>query len=365
MNAHRLADDRIILTCRGALFSGPGGQFRGCLVRCCLLCLACIVLATFPGCVIIPTPEHDLLAGRGEIDESDIAFLEVGKTTREEVLLRFGEPDMVLDEECILAYYWMVSHGYWFVGGYYSGTGGVIPKNYLFILEFNEEGRLNRFERSGSIFSAAQTRLEKWTPRGAEKPARGSCEIIVIDPIPEAPAQPGTLGRSTRPVRFWVGEFRHLGIDQNLGTLIGHKKAAFGVIVADVRTTRPSIDLVRTCVTAQLEAAGHHLVDRDPDVVVTGEIAEFGVTTSINLVTWDALGSLDVILEVQNVARTGAKNLRRYQAKHASGTVLGPSKAHFEEVMRACLEDMQRQMACDAELGNLLGGNQAGSHPND
>jgi outer membrane protein assembly factor BamE (lipoprotein component of BamABCDE complex) len=353
MNTHRLVDERIILTSRGTLFSGPGGQFRGCLVRCCLLCLACIVLATFPGCVIIPTPEHDLLAGRGEIDESDIAFLEVGKTTREDVLLRFGEPDMVLDEECILAYYWMVSHGYWFVGGYYSGTGGVIPKNYVFMLEFDEEGRLKRFERSGSIFSAAQTRLEKWTPRDGEKTVR---EIIMIDPMPEVPAQPSILGTPTPPVRFWVGEFRQLRTDPNAGTLIGHKKAAFGVIVADVRTTRPVIDMVRTSVTAQLEAAGHHLVDRDPDVMVTGEIAEFGVTTSINLATWDAIGSLDVILEVQPVTGTGAKIPRRYQAKHASGTLLGPSKAHFERVMRTCLEDMQRQMASDAELARLLGG---------
>ena len=150
-----------------------------------------------------------------------------------------------------------------------------------------------------------------------------------------------------------------------MGTLIGHKKAAFGVVVADVRTTRPVIDVVRTSVTAQLEGAGHHLVDRNPDVVVTGEIAQFGVTTSINLATWDAIGSLDVILEVQNVTGTGAKTTRRYQAKHASGTPLGPSQKHFEQVMRACLEDMQRQMACDEELGDLLGGNQARSHSSD
>jgi len=44
----------------------------------------------FAGCVIIPTPEHTLLEGRGKIEESDTAFLETAKTTREEVLLRFG-----------------------------------------------------------------------------------------------------------------------------------------------------------------------------------------------------------------------------------------------------------------------------------
>jgi hypothetical protein len=246
-----------------------------------------------------------------------------------------------------------VSHGYWFTGYGYSGAGGVIPKNYLFMLEFDEEGCLKRFERSGSILSTAQARLDKWSPSSGGK-TPGRIPEIIIDPTPEAHAQPGTLGTSTQPVRFRIGEFSCPRTDPNVGTFIGHKKAAFGVIVADVRTTRPVIDLVRACVTAQLEAAGHHLVDRDADVTVTGEVAEFGVTTSINLTTWNAIGSLDVILELQTVAGTGAKIIRRYQAKHVSGTPFGPSKAHFEQVMRACLEDIQRQMASDAELARLL-----------
>ena len=43
------------------------------------------------GCV--PTVEHGLLAGRAEITKQDIRSLKVGNTTREDVLLRFGEPD--------------------------------------------------------------------------------------------------------------------------------------------------------------------------------------------------------------------------------------------------------------------------------
>ena len=86
-----------------------------------------------------------------------------------------------------------------------------------------------------------------------------------------------------------------------------------------------------------------------------GEVAEFDVTTSVNLLTWDAIGSLDVILEVQLATGTGAKIIRRYKAKNVSKTVLGPSDVNFEQVMRACLEDMQRQMASDTELARMLG----------
>ena len=353
MNAQKRKADRISLASHESLLGGSSKRLCGCLVRWCLLLWACMVFATFAGCVVIPTPEHDLLAGRGEINETDIAFLKVGKTTREDVLLRFGEPDMVLHDQRTLAYHWKVAHGYWFTGYGYSGAGGVIPKDYLFMLEFDEQGCLKRFERSGTILSAAQTRLDKWSPSDSGK-RPGKVPEIIIDPTPEARAQPSTLGTSTQPARFRVGEFHRLRADPNVGTLIGHKKAAFGVIVAEVRTTRPVIDLVRACVTAQLEAAGHQLVDRDADVTVTGEVAEFGVTTSINLVTWDAIGSLDVFLELQTVAGTGAKITRRYQANHVSGTPFGPSKAHFEQVMRACLEDIQRQMASDEELARLL-----------
>lgn len=49
------------------------------------------------GCVIIPTPEHGLLEGRGKIEATDLAFLKKAETERQEVLLRFGEPDLILD----------------------------------------------------------------------------------------------------------------------------------------------------------------------------------------------------------------------------------------------------------------------------
>jgi hypothetical protein len=356
MNAQELSCDHTILTSHEILFGAPGGQLWGSVVRGCLILLACIVLAAFAGCIVIPTPEHGLLKGRGKIDESDIAFLEEGKTTREDVLLRFGEPDVVMGDQRILVYHWEVSKGYWLLvaGGPYGAggvAGGDIPKNYLFMLEFDEEGRLKRFERSGSLWSKAQYRLDKWTPPDSEKLNR---QIIMIDPTPEACTQAVTPGSLARPVRFQVGEFRDQRAAGNKGAFIGHKKAAFGVIVADVWTSRPAIDMVRAAIKAQLEAAGHNIVDRDADLTVTGEVKEFGLTTSVNLATWDAIGSLDVIVKLHPTPTTGESIIRRYQAKHTSKTLLGPSKAHFEQVMCACLEDMQKQMASDPDLARLL-----------
>lgn len=355
MNGKELSTDHVTLTVYETLLSVSGWQLWKCLASCCIPFIVCIFLIGFAGCVVIPTPEHGLLEGRGKIDESDIAFLLVSKTTREEVLLRFGEPDWILHDQRILIYHWNVSHGYWFVGGGYSAAGGPIPKNYLFMLEFDEEGRLKRFDRSGSIWISEKSRIDKWTPPGFEKPSPKNREIIMIDPIPKANSQTVNLDTEFRPIRFRVGEFRDRRTSPHTGNFIGHKKAAFDVIIADIHICRSATVIVREAVAQQLQVMGHQLVYKDADVTVIGKVVEFGVTTSVNLLTWDAIGSLDVILEVQLATGTGAKIIRHYKAKNVSKTVLGPSDVNFEQTMRACLENMQRQMTSDTELVRLFG----------
>ena len=126
------------------------------------------------------------------------------------------------------------------------------------------------------------------------------------------------------------------------------------MIVADLRTSRPFIDLMRSAITAQMEAAGHRLVDQNPDITLTGDITEFGVTAPYSLSSWDAVGSLDITVKVHSSRTAGDPLIRRYQARHVSKRVFGPSREDFEQVMRACLEDMQRQMATDPDFARLL-----------
>jgi len=299
--------------------------------------------------MVIPTPEHTLLEGRGKIEESDMVFLESTKTTREDILLRFGEPDLILNQDRILIYHWTVSHGYWFAGGGYSAVGGPIPKDYLIMLEFDEQGHLKKYERTGSILTSPQARIDKWTPHGIDNLSHMNREIFLIDPIPRLfrPETPAS------PVSFRMGEFHPLVNGFHGDNLIGHKIAAFGVIIADVRTCRPVIETVRSAVIAQLENVGHRLVDQDEDVIITGDLEEFGVNTSISLSSWSAVGSLDITLKFCFSSSPQDLIIRRYQSSHVSKTILGPSKDDFEQVMRACLEDMQQQMATDAELTKL------------
>lgn len=139
----------------------------GLLARCASLLLG-LILVALQGCALpIPTPEHGLLSGRGEINEAAVAFLGVAKTTREEVLLRLGEPSATLDDERTLIYRWSV------VGAYVDGGNifGIwpIPKHYQVLFEFDDRGRLKRFERSPAAW-------DEWTPpKGAGACAMGGC----------------------------------------------------------------------------------------------------------------------------------------------------------------------------------------------
>ena len=152
------------LSYRKILTKKKGDQSLRLLVRGIIGVWVCLALVSANGCMIIPTPESGLLAGRGKIEEADIAFLKVGVTTRENVLLRFGEPDAVLHDQRILAYYWAVSVGYIIV----YNAGGEIPKYYLFILEFDDAGLLKQAEISASGWDTIEARLNKWV-RSTEK----------------------------------------------------------------------------------------------------------------------------------------------------------------------------------------------------
>lgn len=319
----------------------------------CLLWFAGLLVGGLAGCVIIPTPEHGLLEGRGKIEAADIAFLRQGETRREEVVLRFGEPDLILDHDAILVYRWEVSHGYWAVGAQGGAAGGPIGKTYLFMLEFDADGRLKRFETSGSIWKSPKARLDQWAPREAEKLSR--LPVYVINPVPQVRAQGDPSLRPADPVRCQMGEFRPVGKAPAADRIIGHM-TAFGVIIADVQTRRPVADVVRAAVAAGLEAAGCRLASENAAILVTAEIAELGVAASVGLWAWEVVGSLDVTLKLHAPSRALEPLCRRYQSRQTVKTTNGPAEEDFDRVVRVCLEDLQRQMAADAALAQALGG---------
>jgi hypothetical protein len=314
-----------------------------------LAMLACLLATGLAGCLFIPTAEHGLMDGRGIIEEADTAFLADDTTLREDVVLRFGEPDLVIDQGRFLVYHWSRVQGYLFLGGGYTGQLIPLERNHFLVLEFDEAGHVKEFELTGRLPASLSSRTAKGTWRDTVQRKH-----IVIDPAPEAPAGPDAPGIATPAIRLGMGEFRRSGADAMPANLVGHKTAAFGVVVADVLVPGPLMDVVRTAVAAQFEHAGHVVVVQGADVVVSSEAVQFGVTTPVHLSSWDAVGSLDITLTFSCASTGRALLVRRYQSTQVAKTVRGPAADEFQQVTRACLEELQGQVAADAELIALL-----------
>jgi hypothetical protein len=97
-------------------------------------------ISVLVSCIYIPTAEHGLMSGRAMIRDSDIQGLEPGKTTRADLLLKFGDPRERLDDDEFFCYEWERVQGV--VGGmYWSADMG---KQHFFCAQFSADNVLLR-----------------------------------------------------------------------------------------------------------------------------------------------------------------------------------------------------------------------------
>jgi hypothetical protein len=106
---------------------------------------ALVLAASFSaGCPM--TPRVDDVHPKGRLIEPALAggFLQVGTTTREDVLLTLGEPDAAAPGDASFTYRWsMLTH-------YASGCFGpsYVPTAYTLLVDFDPQGRVKDFQRS-------------------------------------------------------------------------------------------------------------------------------------------------------------------------------------------------------------------------
>lgn len=96
-----------------------------------------LAMLAIAGCVIIPWPTTPVV----DIPPSERAALKPGERTRAEILMRFGEPDLRLERDRILAYRWERVRA-----AVIGLRGGAIPITDVeaVFLAFDDAGRLTR-----------------------------------------------------------------------------------------------------------------------------------------------------------------------------------------------------------------------------
>jgi hypothetical protein len=226
-------------------------------------------------------------------------------------------------------------------GGYGGGCfGEEFKKTYGLTISFDERGVVTSRETGG---------------KKTREPSRGR---FLINPAPSAESGSGTALAGVPALRVKIENFED---ERGVGDpeLIGQKKAAFGVVTDDIYLPRRVSDLVRAAIAAEWVAAGHMLVEDNQDLTVTGRVTEFNLETPV-LPSWNAVGTLDVIVKVRVKGTSSHSITRRYQARKVERTksVSGPSADHFEAVIAACLNDLVHQIAIDVDLMRYLGGKQ-------
>lgn len=87
-------------------------------------------------CIVIPTPWTD-----DKISKEDISFITPGLSTKDDVLKKFGAPDVIWeigDQERVFVYKWERLRAIWILAGGYNATGGPINTDEALLILFDE-----------------------------------------------------------------------------------------------------------------------------------------------------------------------------------------------------------------------------------
>ena len=142
------------------------------------------------GCILlpIPTPENEVLKGT-QVTEEQLAFLAPNATMKSEVEARFGSPDIIWEDARLFVYNWVMRQGIliWALNVFIPvpGAGGVlflgggggedIPKRYMFLIQFDDQDRVQRFGKAvwpwGKSYGDC---LKEWVGDSHEKPSEGA-----------------------------------------------------------------------------------------------------------------------------------------------------------------------------------------------
>ena len=88
---------------------------------------------------MIPIPVTPETVAGTDIQKEATMFLQIGMTTREEILERFGEPDWTFDDIGIIAYCWSKHQWDLWVTAGAEGDKFEFGKNYLMLFLFDSD----------------------------------------------------------------------------------------------------------------------------------------------------------------------------------------------------------------------------------
>ena len=128
-------------------------------------CSLLVLLLTTTGCIIIPVPEREVLAGH-KITDENTAFIQPGITTRIDVMRELGQPSMEFEDQQIVAYAWEMLGSYFVLGHPLQHFELEVGNPYVLLIAFDGNDRVLRFETKARWPSdTIQEHALKWAKR--------------------------------------------------------------------------------------------------------------------------------------------------------------------------------------------------------
>ncbi len=324
------------------------------------LCLTVVLhVSLLTGCIAILTPEHNVLEGRGVIEEAYFDALIAIHPTRKDVLLKLGNPDVVMRDGRLLAYRWRVTRGYVAVGGGYQGEVFPIDRSYVAMFMFDDRGRLAHHKyMSAKAFQSWEEALREkavlssdelitLTAEGLIKPVAGmridtpnhdEANMWTLRPSLEAFQQSSVLGaqvqvKDRRPAPLTDSD--RLGHVLRL-VRSGEPSPWHGTIDLAVHAQPPPATLVQTALTPVAASVSGHYLKVD--------LTRFEIETKLTLLTFDTFCRIEVAVVADPVDGGEPRDVT-VQVQNKKSTLLPPTKDDVTMLIEITLQELNDQTA--------------------
>jgi hypothetical protein len=143
---------------------------------------------------------------------------------------------------------------------------------------------------------------------------------------------------------------------------VGEREAGMGAPSASIFLTEDAGVVLWRLVAGELRAAGHRVVDAQPDVVVGIRVLEFSVRNRAHSPGWDVIASVRLALRVEKTP--GAEDFTEfvYTAERSGRRFFWPGIGSNERILAECLDDLAQLVSEREALAAALA-RHAGQQP--
>ncbi len=265
------------------------------------------------------------------VREVDQAALVEGQTTREEVLLRLGEPDDFQASGSVFIYRWTVGRGVWASAG---AGGGVIERTHLLRMEFDASGHLVRLNRQAAFGSQSGPLLDRTQDQS----------FRVTLPTRAEAAAPAGAAPSIR-----LGPVEDLRLDKvRLGTRSANQQQ-----MADVYPEQDPVSLLASALANEVRVAAFRIAPDTAEANLHLRLRKFWVHTTNTLLYWDVIADIDCDLVGSPAQAEAPPLVRTFTVTRRKRTYLWPSVRLCTSVLSEAVDDLLTKIRVDAIWAEL------------